>query len=219
MGVTIHEATSRSANNPWQESLQKNNFKQGVGLIIKYADRYLFAVGKESFWQQQNSQQLAITYSPVGGTREPNESFLECAYREAKEELGMNVRILKSKRSIFYDFETQKKEHINLEEERVTPWVVYSKPLANKQGLAVCVYLAQLKKGSPKPSMEIPALILLTPRQVLNCGSQTLSALLKEGAEIIEQREIPRHAIIKPFGTAEILQTFSLGELELVKRH
>lgn len=205
------EMTSlRRLTNPWLESLRRNNFKQGTGLIIRHTERYLFAIGKENFWQQ-NNQQLIITYSAVGGTREQDESFLECAYREAKEELGVHVKIFGRKKSIFYDFGTKKKEIVALEEKEA-PWLVYSMP-RDRQGLAVCVYLAKLKKDSPNPSMEIPALILLTPVQVIACGSQTLSTLLKDGAEIFEQREIPRNAIIKPFGTAEILQTLSLRNL------
>jgi len=211
------ETPSSSPSGLWQETLHKKYFKQGVGLIIKHADRYLFAIGKESFWQQDNQQQV-ITYTAVGGTRELSESFLDCAYREAKEELGVDVEIFGCRKSIFYDFETKKKKKLILRETKA-PWLVYSMPLTDKQGLAVCVYLAQLKNNSPRPSMEVPALILLTPGQVINCGSQTLSTLLNEGAEISEQREIPRNAIIKPFGTAEILQTLSLKELISIQSH
>lgn len=56
------ERDSPFVANAWEESLRRNNFRQGVGLIIKHADRYLFAIGKESFWRQDNQQQV-ITYT------------------------------------------------------------------------------------------------------------------------------------------------------------
>lgn len=191
------------------EDLIMKDSRQGTGLIIKYSGKYIFAVGKESFWQR-NNKGLTITYTAVGGSVEPEEDFLKCAYREAEEELGTPVEIISSNESIFYDFETRRKKKVVLEES-TAPWIIYNMSSGN-QGLSVCVYIAKLKTA-PKPLAEIPALILLTSKQVISNELKPLSVLLEEGAEIIEQRKIPRDALMMPFGSAEILKTLSLEEL------
>ena len=96
-------------------------------------------------------------------------------------------------------------------EEKIKPVIIYNKILPSEEKLSVCTYFAQLK-GNPKPNLEVPALLLLKDNQILK--NDTLGELLKNGAEIMEQNSIPKNAVIKPFGTAEILRGLTTKERE-----
>lgn len=187
--------------------------KYGNGLIIKWHDKLLFAIGKKDFWKKDNGRTI-VTYTAVGGNLEQGESFIESSHREALEELGTDIEIISSDNTILFNFESRKKKYINLEE-KIKPAIIYYKILQSQDKLSVCTYLAQLK-GNPKPSMEVPALLLLKENQLLK--NNTLSELLKNGAEIIEQTNIPRNSTMKPFGSAEILRELNTKERENILR-
>ena len=179
----------------------------GNGVIIHYRGRLLFAVGKEAFWKTEDGA-LTITYTGVGGKLEQGEGFVESTHREAVEELGTEVCLLSAKTTLVYDFDAHTKYFVALHDP-VNPAIVYTKTLNERDTLGVCTYLATLN-GEPKPSREVPALLLLSEEQLSE--DITLTKLLENGALIIEQRPIPRNAVMKPFGTATILRNVSKDE-------
>ena len=128
--------------------------------------------------------------------------------------MGTDIEIISSDNTILFNFESRKKKYINLEE-KIKPAIIYNKILQSQDKLSVCTYLAQLK-GNPKPSMEVPALLLLKENQLFK--NNILSELLKNGAEIIEQTNIPRNSTMKPFGSAEILRELNTKEREIILR-
>ncbi|MFX1298213.1 MAG: NUDIX domain-containing protein [Promethearchaeota archaeon] len=188
-----------------------NEARYGNGLIVRYKKKFLFAVGKEKFWRNKEGL-LVITYTAVGGNLEREETFVESALREAREELGVEVTIKSAINTLFFDFETKEKKFVKLNE-TINPAIIYNKILPGNDKLAVCTFIAYLK-NVPKPSMEVPALLLLKEEQLFE--DKSLRTLLEEGAEILEQRPIPRNAIMRPFGTAMILRDLDQKQREFV---
>lgn len=195
------------------EDFMIDTARLGNGLIIKYNDKYVFAVGKEKFWKKEGNS-LIITYTAAGGNVEDGETILESAYREGKEELGADILILSSEKTLVYDFRTKQKKIVMLDEE-VRPCIIYNTTLNGNDDLSVCVYLAEVK-DKPMPSMEVPALLLLNKEQVLEKKVHQLKELLEQGAEIFEQRPIPRYAEMETFGTASILKRLDYEDISFL---
>jgi len=172
--------------------------KLGNGLIIKHKGKFLFALGKKKFWKKENGK-LVITYTGVGGKLEEGEDFMNSSIREAKEEIDADILIKSSNKTLFFDFNKNTKKVVYLDE-KIKPAIIYKR--TNEYGKwFVCIYNCSLK-SKPKPSSEIPAIMLLKQSQ-LKGGD--IKELLKKGAKIIEKEKIPREAILKPYGSAEIL--------------
>ena len=124
------------------------------------------------------------------------------------------VVLIPSPETIFYSFRTGHTQRVDITD-KCPAWLIYDMPVRRGFGYSVCVYPATLS-SSPFPSREVPALLLLTAQQVVDRADHTLKELLHSGAEIIEQRPVPRYAIIKPFGTAEILKMYTSDKLPLI---
>lgn len=172
----------------------------GNGLIVKYKGKFLFVLGKKKFWKKENGR-LIITYTAVGGKLEKEENFINSSIREAKEEIDSDISLKSSKKTLLFDFDKNEKKIISMNE-RIKPAIIYNKPSQDGRWF-VCVYNCSLK-SEPKPSSEICAIILLKKSQLNR--EKALKELIKEGAEIIEKKHIPREAVLRPYGSAEILK-------------
>ncbi|MBI2464596.1 NUDIX domain-containing protein [Candidatus Shapirobacteria bacterium] len=193
--------------------LIRRSYEHGIGLIVTHENRYLFTIGHERFWTL-SIDPPEVTYSACGGHREFGESFPQCAQREGSEELGIEVELIPSPETVFYRFRTDDTEKVGIRD-TCAPWLIYDMPVRRNFGYSVCVYPARLS-STPFPSREVPALLYLTPQQVVDTIDRPLDEFLRSGAEIVEQRPVPRNAIIKPFGTARILKGYTSNQLPLI---
>ena len=172
--------------------------QKGNGVILIWEKRFLFVVGKEEYWEK-TSIPWVITYTNTGGHVEPNETVMEATRREVMEELGCHVELLASDQSLYCDLEECNLISHELEDE-ISPILIYNSTTIK---MSVSVYLGRIHT-EPRPHQEVPALLFLPPS--LLSGGQ-LTGLIKAGAILKEQVEglIPRHAILKPFGSASLL--------------
>jgi len=158
----------------------------------------LFGVGKKAYWDKTTSP-WTITYTNIGGHVESNESIIEATKREVLEEIGCSVELFSSDQTLYCDLEEPKLNSYELED-KIAPILVYN---SRRMKMSVSVYLGCIQT-EPNPQQEVPAILLL-PHSLLGGGQ--LSGLLKSGAILKEQIEgfIPRFAILRPFGSAELL--------------
>lgn len=181
----------------------------GVGVIGKVNLHFLFTIREEKYWSQIDDKRI-IEYTAIGGNLKQGESFTQAAKRECKEELGSDVELINSEYTLFYDFPRKNKKIIKLTED-INPVIIYN--LVSEKGkLSVCSYLAKFNQKIHF-LREVPALLLL-PRDQLKNKESSLSDLLQAGASIIERKPIPRNAIIKPWGTAIVIQQLESYEVE-----
>ncbi|MHA1975395.1 MAG: NUDIX hydrolase [Candidatus Hodarchaeales archaeon] len=172
--------------------------RRGNGALIRWNDFFLFVVGNEKYWENAEGQ-WTITYTNTGGKVEWNESIIEATKREVLEEIGCEVNLISSKRTIVCELENPKIVFHDLNDE-LCPILIYN---SREFKMSVCIYLGRIDT-TPNPRMEVPALVFLPSSQI---QGGNLSSLLDAGARIIiqENREIPKNVILKPFGSADLL--------------
>ncbi|WP_083599571.1 NUDIX domain-containing protein [Caloranaerobacter azorensis] len=151
-------------------------------------------------------------YAGIGGHLEEGESFLECAHREAKEEIGVDIEIISSDIT-YYISESRVLHKLNVKD--------YPRPLAifkmihpkgtprEGQIYYILIYNAKLKNEPTKLKRdEVQGLIALTEKQVILSLERkpTLRELKEEGAIIVLGTEsINDDTILYPIGTAKAL--------------
>ena len=181
----------------------------GVGLAIQDDQcRYVFFLAGT----MHKCPPGEIFYAGIGGHKEAGENWLDCAYREVREEIDTQVEIISS--ATTWLIKTGKKiKRITLDDQP-TPFVLYEMihPVDTPRagGLyRIVIYNARLQ-GKPKnlQKNEVLGVIALTKKQVhagLNSKS-TLGALLNEGGQLIAGGEdLERATILYPLGTARAL--------------
>lgn len=143
----------------------------------------------------------------VGGGQEPGESIIECAVREAKEELGNDrVRLISSNTTYFHDMDTDEIVQVRCTD-ATAPYLLQRKTSKHpdkpyKPGLPTgkyvyfCLYLGETDEAKINPDDDVAG-ILFVPLErwplLSSVETITLGSMLETGAELLEAYEIPRH--------------------------
>ena len=187
----------------------------GVGLILQDEKaRYLFFLAGT----RHNCPPGELFYAGIGGHRETGENWLECAHREAREEIGTDVEIL-SAATTWHIPQHGPVQQVELSD-RPRPLALYEMihpPGAPCPGelYRIVIFAARLS-GIPRdlPPDEVQGVIALTKEQVIQgLGRKpTLAELLDEGALLIAGGEdVDPQLRLYPLGTARALaQLFSV---------
>jgi len=181
----------------------------GVGLILQDEKaRYLFFLAGT----RHNCPPGELFYAGIGGHREVGEDWLECAHREAKEEIGTDVEIL-SAATAWHIPQHGPVQQVELSD-RPRPLALYEMihpPGTPRQGelYRIVIFAARLS-GIPRdlPPDEVQGVIALTKEQVIRgLGRKpTLAELLDEGALLVAGGEdVYPQVRLYPLGTARAL--------------
>ncbi len=184
----------------------------GVGLAIQdEAGCYLFFLAGT----RHRCPPGELFYAGIGGHREPGESWLECARREAHEEIGIDIEILPAT-TTYLLMQGQPLQSVEIEDEP-RPFALYEMihpPNTSRAGESyrIVIYRARLQ-GTPQdlPPDELLGVIALTKKQVRQGIERkpTLEVLLAEGAAIVAGGEtVDRQTHLYPIGTA-----YALGQI------
>lgn len=181
----------------------EKEIRSGTGIIAKYNDRFVFAIGSNRFWTQEEVD-LSITYTAIGGKVEEGETFVSAAIREAQEEANTEVDLIDSTKTLLWDFTTENCRIVRLKEKMIRPVIIYKR--RSDYMWVVYVFLSSFKT-EPRPSMEVPALLLMHKNFLIDKRYISVEEHIKRGNIILEQEKntIPRDAILKPFGSAKII--------------
>ena len=189
----------------------------GTGFLPYKKEDWWFAIGNEKYWKRNKKNDLLISFTSIGGHVEQGEGMVDATLREVKEETGINAIITSANETYFiegtivegdtFNFQIDNYNKINVEETLI-PWIIYK--AKTKDGLlGVVVYQGKFE-SLPFPQAEVPALIRIPPKLLGKCPT-SLNSLLTQGAKLLEQKnELPKNAIIYPFGSAKIIQKLSL---------
>jgi 8-oxo-dGTP pyrophosphatase MutT (NUDIX family) len=179
-----------------QDILPPNTFR-GVGLILPKDGRFLYGI-RPVKWKD-GYPVLEIT--GIGGKIEQSDSSMsEGALREAMEEIGVDVRLLACSRTLLV--EGPGKQHwleLRGDERPAVIITGYDRRYPHKSWLSpdpktgwVVNFLAELITA-PRPSQEIPYIIMLTPQQILDTAQADLRLgdLLNQGSDLFSGPNIP----------------------------
>ena len=153
-----------------------------------------------------------LFYAGIGGHRDPGESWVDCAHREAQEEIGAKVEIISSPET-WYVSKGGSVKLVSIADQP-TPLALYEmihQPDAPRAGklYRIIIYRARLLSfPSQLQQDEVQGIISLTKSQIGKSLSRkpTLSQLLTEGAKVIAGAEsLDRQIQLYPIGTAQAL--------------
>ena len=174
----------------WISSLPPDVFI-GTSLILRQAGRFLFGIRSSKHIGDQ--QVLEVT--GIGGALEPDDFSLTAGVlREAREEIGVRVRLLQCEETLVVRGPEQIEQICFSSPERPTaiifrgfrtpphqPWH------ADHRGASCLVIFQAELEGNPFPAMELPYLIWLQAEHILALAEDDMpiGRLLQTGAELI----------------------------------
>ena len=186
-----------------------NHEECGVGLVIQDdSSRYLFVIAGTRHFCLPGE----LFYAGIGGHRENGEDWLECAQREAMEEIKSKVEIISAPKT-WYISRNDPIQQLEIVE-RPRPFAFYEMihptgtPRAGELYHLVIYKARNLNKPKALPKDEVLGIIALTPEQVVRGPERkpTLCKLIKEGAAIITGEDIVDFRTrLYPLGTAVAL--------------
>ncbi len=191
------------------DDLVPEGAESGVGLALQDPQgRYLFFLAGTKF----DCPQGELFYAGIGGHREQGESWVECAHREAIEEIGVDVELLPSHYTWVVSSDGEAERIVVSEEPR--PMALYrmihpeNAPRAGETYHIVIYRAALLEPPYDMPIDEVRGIIALSPEQVIE-GPQrkpSIAELISEGAEIVSlARHVDMGTRLYPIGTAAAL--------------
>ena len=181
----------------------------GVGLALRDIDgMYLFFLAGTKF----DCPPGELFYAGIGGHVEEGESWMDCARREAIEEIGVGVELLPSDDTWVISSDGEAERIVISDEPH--PMALYrmihpeSAPRAGDTYHIVIYAAALLEPPGELPIDEVRGIIALTREQVIQ-GPQrkpSIAELSREGAEVVGLAEpVDVNTRVYPIGTAAAL--------------
>ncbi|MBX9877111.1 MAG: NUDIX hydrolase [Candidatus Obscuribacterales bacterium] len=148
------QKTTPSFKSPFQEPMC-------AGVIISKGKKLLFSLGDENRWREVNGV-LQIPLGGIGGGQEIDESFIDCALREAAEAIGCTVSLLHSPVTYMQD-ELGYISEARLEE-LPAPLFYHRKKRKSSEPniLHICNFRARAI-GQPEPK-DVPGIVYVSPK-------------------------------------------------------
>lgn len=196
------------------DDLVPEGVESGVGLALQDSlGRYLFFLAGTKFACPPGE----LFYAGIGGHREEGETWIECAHREAIEEMGVDVELVSSHDTWIVSSDCEAERIVVSDEPR--PMALYrmvhpeGAPRAGETYHIVIYRAALLEPPSEMPIEEVRGIIALTREQVVRGPERkpSITELINDGAEIVSLvGPVDLSTRLFPIGTAAGL-AFVLG--------
>lgn len=190
-----------------------------AGACVFDAGALLFTVGKERYWTHAEAGETVIPVRWVGGGQEPGETIVECAKREAEEELGCNIELKTSPVTHWYDLcgpaDYRQRRNTSL---GLSPVLVERRPGLSepyKPGLPVgpFVYVAIYRARGCAERGDVPALVrICQPDSIHFRRGITVRRARERGLLFAEHAPLPANAVLRYESTGPELGLATLLE-------
>ncbi|MCQ6529996.1 NUDIX hydrolase [Bacillus mycoides] len=158
------------------------------GAYVLFNNLFIFQVGPT-----RKGDTLGVVR--LGGHKENNETAVETAKREVKEEAAIDITILSSPSTYYKENWNAQSKKIKVENE-VAPILIIDSPY---ETLSI-MYIAH-SENEPNPSSETNGLLLLSVSDIrLICSKEiTLNDYIKQGGMAILKEKMDKELILQPF--------------------
>ncbi len=185
----------------------------GTALFLQWEGYHVFAIPQREL---QHSEQQ-VRFFGVGGKRQAQESLIDCALREGREEIGAVITQLDSAAQTFFFKADGSIDLMNLSDDSVRPRLILEKrihslhgSMANRLAAYYLVAFNASLSGKPIPSNEIAAIVYLKDFHLAlmrRLPNLTVSDLLAQGAQVESQLNcrLAQSTVLVAHGTAKFL--------------
>lgn len=159
-----------------------------AGAYVVYKNLFVFQVGPTS-----KGDTLGVIR--LGGHKEADETAVETAKREVKEEAAIDITILSSPSTYYKENWNAQSKKIRVENE-INPILIIDSP---DETLSI-MYMAH-SENEPTPYSETSGLLLLSVSDIrLVCSKEiTLNDYIKQGGMAILKEKMNKDLILQPF--------------------
>lgn len=170
-----------------------------AGVLIRQGDKILVTLNPDGIPKTKGEQNF-LRIGLIGGGQEPGETILECAIREAKEELSIHkVQVLSSDPTYYYEPSTQKAPiPISCKDEiaplffskgrNPNPTTPYKPNLPIGPHLYFALYEAEVDVNQIQPGDDVVGLLWIPIKLVKDLNlSPNLETLIHQGCQFIER--------------------------------
>jgi ADP-ribose pyrophosphatase YjhB (NUDIX family) len=185
----------------------------GVSALVYYQESAYLEVAKPAAWQADAPGGILVPLTCIGGHLEPGETLLDCLAREAREEIGVALRV-QGARETRLIFDDQLRPESYADGDDPLPWLytvgLNRRPDAARdvRYLVIVTYLAHAL-GTPTPS-DVFALLAVPQnalRDALPAGPLPWRALCRQSrATLLLTAELPAGARLAPALTARSIR-------------
>ncbi|MFP3377656.1 NUDIX hydrolase [Bacillus sp. SIMBA_069] len=177
------------------------------GAYVMYKNLFVFQVGPTS-----KGDTLGVVR--LGGHKEDEETAVETAKREVREEATIDITILSSPSTYYKQNWNAQSKKIKVENE-IDPILIIDSP---DETLSI-MYMAY-SENEPTPSSETNGLLLLSVSDIrLICSKEiTLNDYIKQGGIAILKEKMDKELILQPFPQLLFLAEFSKEDPVLLQQ-
>ena len=186
----------------------------GVSTIVHDRAAYYFEVGKPKFWSRREDGVTGVGIGGIGGKIERGEGVWACLRREAREELGVRVRLeLPDQTYLLNEWRVVDQIHLKPSKKRPIPLIVIlmpprlGGPLAPDH-LAILAFKSRLR-GQPAPH-DLLGLLRVKNEVLIDFFAREdwplAQAQTLPGVTMTLNGELPANTVLRPKLTAHAFQ-------------
>ncbi|PRT05025.1 NUDIX hydrolase [Bacillus wiedmannii] len=177
------------------------------GVYVIYKNLFVFQVGPTN-----KGDTLGVVR--LGGHKEDEETAVETAKREVREEATIDITILSSPSTYYKQNWNAQSKKIKVENE-IDPILIIDSP-----GETLSIMYMAYSENEPTPSSETNGLLLLSVSDIrLICSKEiTLNDYIKQGGIAILKEKMDKELILQPFPQLLFLEELLKEDLVLLQQ-
>lgn len=196
-----------------QESAATGKCDIGTGLIAYDNNQLVFTIKQPSRWQKNSEGAYLVAFGGIGGKLEIGETWIDCLQREAMEEVGSQVRILKPEQLPFYVDPDGNTTELEVDEahEYTLPLFIFENRRSEDgrpPSTFVVVYEGRFQNTNTLYPLNDPAILWVTSEVLSRMSMGQLSIhpaeLTSEQGCITSKIQLPENGVLQPVGTAAV---------------